>query len=144
MNASTNGIEAIIPYLVIALIAIAIIAVIVLIVVLVKVKSTVNHVNKMLDSAEKEVIPALKKVDPIMDKASLTVDTVNLELLRVDGILENVSNVSDVAGNAANAVNAISKIPTDFVTRAANKVRGFLDAVPHSSDDVVFPVSKDK
>lgn len=95
-----------------------------LIVVLVRVAKTMKNVNVITQEAEEKVTPALGKVDPLVDRVQLIVDTANLELLRVDGILEDVESVSDVAGKAADTVNNVTSAPTDAVTSVVERLRG--------------------
>lgn len=120
------------PVGILVIIVLAIIALIALIVVLVRaagalknVNTTVESVNKDLDQVMTDLSPALKKVDPLMDRVELTVDTVSLELLRVDGILEDVENVTGVAGNAAKTVDTISQAPTDAIVALFDRIKGF-------------------
>lgn len=97
-----------------------------LIVVLVRVAKTMKNVNVITQEAEEKVTPALKRIDPLVDRVELTVDTLNLELLRVDGILEDVESVTDVAGKTADTVSTITTAPTDAVASVVDRVRGAL------------------
>lgn len=97
-----------------------------LIVVLVRAAKTMKNVNVITQEAEEKVTPALKRVDPLVDRVELTVDTLNLELLRVDGILEDVESVTDVAGKTADTVSTITTAPSDAVASVVDRVRGAL------------------
>ncbi len=114
------------PYAAAVLVILAAAALIALIVVLVRAAKSMKHINTITEQAEKDITPALKRVDPLLDRAELTVDTLNLELLRVDAILEDVEQVTDVAGKTADAVNAITTAPTNAVAGLAEKIRGAL------------------
>lgn len=114
------------PFAAAVLVILAAAALIALIVVLVRAAKSMKHINTITAEAEKEVTPALKRVDPLIDRAELTVDTLNLELLRVDAILEDVEQVTDVAANTADAVNTITTAPTNAVAGLAEKIRGAL------------------
>lgn len=103
-------------------------ALIALIVVLVRAAKTMKNVNVITQEAEEKVTPALKRVDPLVDRVELTVDTLNLELLRVDAILEDVESVTDVAGKTAETVNTITTAPTEAVTSVVDRVRGALSS----------------
>ncbi len=111
------------PYAAALLVILGAIALIVLIVVLVRVARSMKHVNALTESAQEELVPTLKRVDPLVERAELTVDTLNLELLRVDAILEDVENVTDVAGKTADTVNVITAAPTTAVASLAERVQ---------------------
>lgn len=97
-----------------------------LIVVLVRAAKTMKNINVITQEAEEKVTPALKRVEPLLDRAELTVDTLNLELLRVDSILEDVESVTDVAGKTADTVNTLTAAPSDAVASVVDRVRGAL------------------
>lgn len=126
---------------------------------------TIQHANEILETLE----PALKRADPLMERVSLTIDAVNLEIMRADQILANLTDVTDVASNAAKKVSTITDTPLNLLTSATDKVRtiftdrkaekdtqaalneaGFtsatekpaeLEATPDSSAPVVVPAS---
>ncbi len=56
-----------------------------------------GRVNDMVADAA----PAAKRIDPMLERVNLTVDAANLELMRVDGILENVDAITGHVANAA-------------------------------------------
>ena len=68
--------------------------------------------------------PTVAKLDPLMDRITLTVDSVNLELMRVDTILENVSDISDSASSASDAVDSITHAPLKVVNSVTDRVKG--------------------
>lgn len=95
-----------------------------------KTRAVVEDVQKSLDVVVKDVddiktdlMPAIKKVDPLMDRVSLSVDAVNLELLRVDEIMTDVKTMSAAAAGATKSINTVTSAPVDFVSGVANKVR---------------------
>ena len=47
-----------------------------------------------LDGAIDELQPAVKQIEPILEKASTTVDLINVDLVRVEGILSDVNTVT--------------------------------------------------
>ncbi|MDR2956719.1 MAG: DUF948 domain-containing protein, partial [Coriobacteriales bacterium] len=79
----------------------------------------VKNANELLESLE----PAMKRVDPLMERISLTIDAVNLEIMRADQILANLTDVTDVASNAAKKVSTIADTPLNLLTSATDKVR---------------------
>lgn len=115
-----------------------------LIVVLVRVAKTMKNVNVITQEAEEQVAPALKRVDPLLDRVELTVDTANLELLRVDAILEDVESVTDVAGKAADTVSTVTTAPSEAVTSVVERVRGaFIGHRKNKAKEkrVVYPIA---
>jgi hypothetical protein len=80
---------------------------------------TVKKANEILETLE----PSMQRIDPLMERISLTVDAVNLEIMRADQILANLTDVTDVASNAAKAVNNITDTPLNLLTSATDKVR---------------------
>lgn len=80
----------------------------------------VKSVQKMTESLE----PAVEKVDPLVERVSLTVDAANLEIMRLDGILEDVSEITGSASSAVNAVEAVTSAPLATVNAMTDRVRG--------------------
>ncbi|MCL2136967.1 MAG: DUF948 domain-containing protein [Coriobacteriia bacterium] len=90
---------------------------------------TVKKANEILESLE----PSMQRVDPLLERISLTVDAVNLEIMRADQILANLTDVTDVASSAAKKVNVITDTPLNLLTSATDKVRNiFSDRKPES------------
>ena len=57
------------------------------------VKPIIDDVQKVAADAKEmtaSIKPAINRVDPLVERASLAVDAANLEIMRLDGILENV------------------------------------------------------
>ncbi len=147
------------PVFKLALAVLAVIALIVLIVVLARVAGLINRLhttitkanmmidetNKLVEGVNEELAPALKKVEPMIERAELTVDTINLELLRVDAILEDVEQVTDIAGKTATTVNTVTAAPTDLLNSLFDKLRGYLGEAGGSAKETarfVYPVAK--
>ena len=86
---------------------------------LTQLQPTLNHVEKIT----KELGPAMERVDPLVERITLTVDAANLELMRVDQILENVGEISGTVTNATNALDSVTQAPLKAVTNVSNKVR---------------------
>ena len=53
----------------------------------------------------------------------LTVDSLNLEMMRVDTILENVGEITDSASNATTAVENLTNVPVKAVNNVASRVK---------------------
>ena len=65
----------------------------------------------------------MTRVDPLMERITLTVDSVNLEMMRVDEILADVTQITDTAASASTAVENVASAPAKAVTGVAAKVR---------------------
>lgn len=91
-----------------------------------KVRGTVKELDPTIENVDKmvkELQPTLTKVDPLMDRVTLTVDSVNLELMRVDGILENLTKITGGVSKTVDAVDSVTSAPLDIVTNMTKKVR---------------------
>ena len=80
---------------------------------------TMANIKEMTDSLK----PAVEKADPIAERLVLTLDAVNLELMRVDEILEDVSQISDSAASASEAVDNLASAPVKAVNNVTSRVR---------------------
>ncbi len=67
--------------------------------------------------------PAIEKIDPLLDRASLAVDAANLEIMRIDGILEDISAITDTAARAVEVADTAAQAPMRLVTEVSNKLR---------------------
>lgn len=95
-----------------------------------KARSTVNSVQKQLeptlDTVQKitaNIEPVTAKVDPLVERVSLTVDAANLEILRVDQILEDASKITGSISNTLDSVDTVTNAPIEFVNSVTNRVR---------------------
>lgn len=86
----------------------------------VELEPVVQSVQRMAESLE----PAVERVDPLVERVSLTVDAANLEIMRIDGILEDVSEIAGSASSAVSAVEAVTSAPLATVNAMSDRVRG--------------------
>lgn len=70
--------------------------------------------------------PTIAKVDPLLDRVTLTVDAANLEIMRVDQILEDVTQITGSVSNTLDTVDAVTNAPLELVSSVADKVRSFV------------------
>lgn len=96
-------------------------------------RTTIDNVQKQLEPTlahveqiTNEIKPAIAKVDPLMDRVSLTIDAANLEMMRVDQILEDVAAITDTASNAVEAVDNVANAPLELMNNVSSKVRKVL------------------
>ena len=130
------------------LFAVIILAVVALALLLFRLVRTVGLANETLNTMKEQlgptldnmqtittdIKPAVRKIDPLMDRVQLTVDAMNLEMMRVDGILEDVSQITGTASSATEAVDAIASAPVKAVSGVASKVREHFGS-KHASDE---------
>lgn len=95
-----------------------------------KVNPTLDHVNQITNDLQ----PAVTKVDPMMERLALTVDAVNLELMRVDQILEDVNDVTGNLSKTSNAIDNVTSAPLNLVNNMTERVRGALKSSRSSSE----------
>ncbi len=74
------------------------------------------------DALEK-VAPALDRVDPLMERLTLTVDAANLEIMRVDQILDDVNTISGNVSKATESLDSITSVPLDALSSVTGKIR---------------------
>ncbi len=60
---------------------------------------------------------------PLLDKADVTVDAVNVELLRIDGIITQFEDTSSRVSHASSTISDIVNAPVGLVSEAAQRVR---------------------
>lgn len=112
--------------------AIALIALAVLFIYLVLLLKRANtmidkQVAPMLDDAKAmtdSLKPAIAQIDPLMERINLTMDAANLEIMRVDEILEDVSTITDKLAGTTTTVNDIANVPLNAVNNVTSRVRG--------------------
>lgn len=83
------------------------------------VDKAVQDVNKITN----EIIPAVQKIDPMMERLNLTIDAANLELMRLDDIMSDVSEITSKGVKAANSIDTVTSAPLNLVNNVADKVR---------------------
>lgn len=66
---------------------------------------------------------ARKRVVPLLDKADVTIDAVNAELLRIDAIITRFEDASERVSSASGTIHDIVNAPTDLVSGMALRVR---------------------
>lgn len=81
---------------------------------------------------------ARERVMPLLEKADVTVDAVNAELLRIDAIVtrfeEAGERVSSASGTIHDIVNAPTEIVSGVATRVRNAWKGRRHAAPEPAD----------
>lgn len=110
-----------------------------------KARQTIDDVKEKIEptlaNAEEittTIKPAIAKVDPLVERVSLTVDAANLEIMRVDQILENVGDITDGVSNAVSAVDAVTNAPREIVTNVSNRIRDAFKPRQASNESVAI------
>ncbi len=60
---------------------------------------------------------------PLLDKADVTVDAMNAELLRIDQIVTRVEEVTDRVSDTSRVVQEVANAPAEIVNDIADRVR---------------------
>ncbi len=63
---------------------------------------------------------------PLLDKADITVDAINAELLRIDEIVSRVEDVSEKVSATSNVVQGAVSAPLDAVNLVGGRLRHWL------------------
>lgn len=98
------------------------------------VRSTIIDTKKQLDPTLQNMAeltssakPLVVKSEPILDRAALSLDALNLEVMRLDGILENVAEMTTTAQHAVSALDALANAPQRAVQHVTKKVTGVIN-----------------
>lgn len=63
------------------------------------------------------------RVVPLLDKADITIDALNAELLRVDAIVSRIEGITDRVESTSRTVQGVANAPGEIVTDIADRVR---------------------
>lgn len=83
---------------------------------LIEVVRTARSVRVLSDDVNVRVVP-------LLDKADVTVDALNAELLRIDQIVTQVEEVTDRVNNTSKTVQEVANAPAEIVNDIADRVR---------------------
>lgn len=99
------------------------------IVVLIALVRTLSHVNQLTDSLAKTSEEATKTMTeirettlPIVSKAEVTIDALNAEMLRVDGIITSLEQTSEKVATASETVTGLMNAPVEIVSGVTDRV----------------------
>ncbi len=85
-----------------------------------KVEPLLDDVKDMTESLK----PAVAQIDPLMERVNLTMDAANLEIMRVDEILADVTVITDKLAETTTAVNDIANAPLTAMSNVTTHLRG--------------------
>lgn len=104
-------------YLLIALVLAALAALAVAVFALLETIKSMRSFRQLADDLDERLVP-------LLDKADITLDAVNAELLRIDGIVSTIEDVSDTVGTATYVVQGAVNAPAGLIATAAEQIRG--------------------
>jgi hypothetical protein len=84
--------------------------------VLVEARRSMRSLRVLADDLDARVVPLLEKAD-------VTVDAFNAELLRIDTIVTSIEEITDRVGNTSRTVQEVANAPAEIVTDIADRVR---------------------
>lgn len=70
---------------------------------------------------------------PFIEKADVTLDAINVELLRIDEIVTRVEEVTDRVSSTSRTVQEVANAPAEIVSDLAQRVRHAWRARRHST-----------
>lgn len=104
--------------------------------------ANVQEITEQVKPLIEKVDPLLTKADPLMDRVTLTVDAANLEIMRLDKILEDVGEIADTATSAVNAMDTVASTPLHMLTSASSKLRDAFKPKAASDESVALGEAK--
>lgn len=77
---------------------------------------TARSMRKLTDDLDASLVPLLEKAD-------VTIDTINIELLRIDEIVTRVEEVTDRVSSTSRTVQDVANAPAEIVSDIADRLR---------------------
>lgn len=94
--------------------------------------SEIRPVISKLDGMADELQPTAKELTPLVEKAQTAVDAVSLDLLRIDGILDDVSTVTGTGAAATTAVSSAVESVADAASGVIGRMTGSAPKAPEA------------
>ncbi len=88
--------------------------------------ATLRSTRKLADDLDASLMPLLEKTD-------VTVDSINVELLRIDEIVTRVEEVTDRVNSTSRAVQEVANAPAEIVNEIAGRVRNAFKSRKHAA-----------
>lgn len=107
-----------------------------------KTKNVVTDIKKQIDPTLANVEQITTDIQPMMDHVQLTIDAANLEIMRVDEILADVTTITNTASKAAGAVDTVTSAPVELVNSIAGKIRAKFGGKEASAESVQLGQNK--
>lgn len=84
-----------------------------------------------------------ERIVPLLEKADVTVDAVNAELLRIDGIVTRFEEAGERVSSASGTIHDIVNAPTEIVSGVATRVRNAWKGRRHTAAEHAEAVAAD-
>ncbi len=81
------------------------------------------EMGRAMRSLRRAADNADERLKPLLDKADVTVDAINVELLRIDAIVTRFERAGERASAASDTLSGIVAAPTEIVNEVALRVR---------------------
>lgn len=78
---------------------------------------------KTMRSMQEFMEETSSRLHPLIEKADITVDAINAELLRVDGIVTTLEEVSERVGETTRTVQAVTNAPKEVANAMGPRLR---------------------
>jgi len=91
-----------------------------------EVVKTARSARILIDDLDTHVIPFIEKAD-------VTLDAINIELLRIDEIVTRVEEVTDRVSSTSRTVQGVANAPVEMVSDIAQRVRKAWSTRRHST-----------
>jgi len=88
--------------------------------------ATLRSTRKLADDLDASLMPLLEKAD-------VTVDSINIELLRIDEIVTRVEEVTDRVNSTSRTVQEVANAPAEIVNEIAGRVRNAFKSRKHAA-----------
>ena len=95
---------------------------------------TARSVRTLSDNLDAHIVPFIEKAD-------VTVDALNIELLRVDAIVTRFEEISDAVESTSRTVQGVANAPVEIVTDIADRVRRAWKTRKHATPEGYGPQS---
>jgi uncharacterized protein YoxC len=90
--------------------------------------TTLTALNTTLDEASETMKDLRESAMPVISKAGVTVDAINMELLRIDDIITSVEKATKKVEHTSSSITGIMNAPVDAVTEIAGRMRSAIKA----------------
>ncbi len=87
--------------------------------------ATLRSTRKLAEDLDASLMPLLEKTD-------VTVDSINIELLRIDEIVTRVEEVTDRVNATSRTVQEVANAPAEIVNEIAGRVRSAFKSRKHT------------
>ena len=134
--------ENIIHVLLAVLAVVGVIALIYLIRLLHSTRKTMDSANTMVKEAETTIKEVRETTVPIIEKANVSVDAVNAELLRLDALIGAVEEAGTKAISTVGAATELAQKPVDLLNNVTDKLRRGWKERKAESDDAKAAAAK--